>query len=326
MIALTSCTDSEEVDIKYQINLTISPAEVISGLTEYKNGDFKLIDGYKIRVRSLIYNTNGDLVNKTEELIKDYSSNLMFSIILPTGNYTVISSTDVVKANSLSDISFKYWTFSGEDNLSNYKVKNEGYWGGGQDMLGLTQTQLDAKEVTTQTIKVQAVTALIESQVTNIHANSNIFYASIKYQFTNDIVSYINGLWDYTTSSASTDYFELLRVDLTDSYYDDLSGVYSFGAVLPTEDKKFVGYIVYLDSDGKVAEGTTKSSATLSFESGKQYRVNFNLSTLTLSSTVITKSKSSPTSSPMIDKISIDSAPKRSHNVIDILKNKSNIK
>lgn len=326
MMVLASCSDSEEVDIKYQVNLTISPAQVISGLTEYKNGDFKLMDGYKVRVRSLIYNIDGDLVNKTEELIKDYSSDLNFSVVLPIGNYTIVSSTDVVEANSLSDISTKYWTFSGENKLSGYKVQNEGLWGLGQDMLGLTQTQLDVTEVTTKIIKVQPVTALVESHISNIHANRSLLYASIQYQFTNDIISYIDGLWNYTTSSASTDYFELQRIDLTDSEYDDMSGVYYYGAVLPSEDKKFVGYVMYVNSDGKVVEGTTKSSVTLSFESGKQYKINFDLSTLTLSSTVITKSKSSPISLQIGDKKNSNLAPKYSYNVRDILRNKFDIK
>lgn len=324
MAYFTSCTDQDDVDIKYQVDFTVSPEKVMSGFIPYAEGDFDIPSDYNVRIRALIYDASGLLVSKTEELVKNYLADFTFSVVLPVGEYTVITSSDVVEGNSLSNIDTHYWSFSGDRKLADYTVKNEGYWGNSKDMLGLTQTELHVEGVTNKEIHIQPITALVESHISRIHSNSLITYASIQYQFTGDLIKYINQTWAFSSSAATTDDFELQRIDLTDSGYDNVPGVYSYGAVLPANNQTFKGYIQYIDADGKLKEGTTKSTTTVNFESGKQYNIIFDLNSLTVSSSVITTKTGGNLSIGPSHKKTEDGAATLSHKVIDLLQKQQN--
>lgn len=297
LIAFTSCSDSEEIDIKYQVDVAISPESVISDFQEYKSGNFTLPDEYKIRIRSLIYDEHSQMVAVYEGLVNQYSQNYQFSTVLPNGNYTMITSTDVIKGGSLSNVQSSYWSFTQEKVLNEFTIIRENildYMG--QATLGLTQTELivDGQSKSLK-VAVKPITALITCHFTNIHqqkvSNGKILIPTyLDFSYYNDInkITRENDDWQFNTTSAETDKFRLTFIDLTDSYYDEKPGIYDLISILPSSTE-FQGYAEFISSDGLKYYNET-DGIKQKIETGKQYDFTFDLKAFTL--VIDTKSKS----------------------------------
>lgn len=288
-LAFTSCTDKEEIEIKYQVNFTISPETVISDFQEYKSGNLQLDDDTRLRVRNLIYDENNNLVKSSEGLVNQYSENLQIAEILPEGNYTVITTTDVVTGKSLSNITSTYWNFSKENNLNDFTITRENrvcYMG--ESTLGLIKSTLKVNgQSTTLKINVKPITALITCHFLNIHEqrfyNNKVLtpiYLALHYKNVMKIVKYQSNEWAISTSAAETETFRLDYIDLTDSYYDDFNHIYNLIAILPS-NTEFNGYASFIDSDGETYYGET-DKVSVNLESGKQYDFEFDLYSMTL--------------------------------------------
>lgn len=97
-LAFTSCSDREEIDIQYQVNVTVDPSTVISEFHGYyTNGEtygLNMDKGCKLLITSLIYDNSGNLVEKKESLVNDYSSSAKYSLNMKEGEeYTVVAIT-----------------------------------------------------------------------------------------------------------------------------------------------------------------------------------------------------------------------------------------
>lgn len=288
-LAFSSCSDSEEVDIKYQVNFTISPETVISDFQGYKSGNLQLDDDTKLRIRNLIYDENYNLVKSSEGLVNQYSENLQFAEILPEGDYTVITTTDVVTGNSSSNITSSYWNFTKENNLNDFTITRENrVCFMGESTLGLIKSTLKVNgQSTTLKINVKPITALITFHFRNIHQQKNYnnkvltpIYLEFQYKNKMDIIKYQNNEWAISTSAAETEIFRLDYIDLTNSYYDDSNNIYNLIAALPS-NTEFNGYVDFIDSDGETYNGLT-DNVSVNLESGKQYDFVFDLYSMTL--------------------------------------------
>lgn len=296
MAYFTSCTDKDDVDIKYQVDFTVSPEKVMSGFEEYKEGDFALDTDSKVRIRALIYDMSGNLVSKTEELVNSYTTNLTFSTVLPIGEYNVITSTDVVEGSSVSNLSSAYWTFSSEDNLSKLTINRENlmdYMGTGT--LGLSQTKVAVNEPTSVAIQVKPITAMIYCLFMNFNdfkgSDFNLTYLEIDYKYRMDKIINTGDAWAFNSTSATTDKYRIASLDLTNPDYEQSKGIYNFHAFLPEADKEFEGYVEYIYKDGKKYGETTDPNA-ISIESGKQYTLNFDVSQFSMEAYPYTAVKS----------------------------------
>lgn len=300
MAYFTSCTDQDEVDIKYQVDFTVSPEKVMSGFEEYKEGDFTLDSDSKVRIRALIYDMSGNLVSKTEELVSNYSTNLTFSTVLPIGEYNVITSTDVVEGSNASSVSSAYWTFSSEENLSKLTIHRENlmdYMGDGT--LGLSQTKISVGEPASVAISVQPITAMIYCIFMNFNdfqgSDFNLTYLEMDYKYRIDKITNEADSWAFTSTSATTDKYRIASLDLTNPDYEQSKGIYNFHAFLPETNKEFEGYVEYIYKDGKEYGETTEAS-TISIESGKQYTLYFDVSQFSMEAYPYTSAKAA---SPM---------------------------
>ena len=67
-LAFTSCSDSEEIDIKYQVNVTVDPSTVKSAFHGYSVNDetygLNMDETSKLLITSLIYDNSGNLVSE----------------------------------------------------------------------------------------------------------------------------------------------------------------------------------------------------------------------------------------------------------------------
>lgn len=299
MAYFTSCTDQDDVDIKYQVDFTVSPEKVMSGFEEYKEGDFALLSDSKVRIRALIYDLSGNLVSKTEELVNSYSTNLTFSTVLPIGEYNVITSTDVVEGSSASNVSSAYWTFSSEENLSKLTIHREDLMDYmGDATLGLSQTKISVGEPASVAISVKPITAMIYCVFMNFNdfqgTDFNLTYLEIDYKYRIDKITNAGDSWTFTSTSATTDKYRIASLDLTNPDYEQSTGIYNFHAFLPETNKEFEGYVEYIYKDGKEYGETTDASA-ISIESGKQYTLNFDVSRFSMQASPYTAAKAAST-------------------------------
>lgn len=299
MAYFMSCSDKDDADITYQVNFTVSPEKVMSGFEEYEAGDFVLDGGKKVRVRALVYDMSGNLMSKAEELADDYAKNLTFSTELPTGEYNVITSTDVVEGSSVSNISSAFWSFSAEENLSKLTISRENlmdYMGNGT--LGLSQTKITVHDATSVTISVKPITAMIYCLFENFNdfkgTDFNLTYLEIDYKYRIDKISNASDTWLFNSTSATTDKYRIASLDLTIPDYDQSTGIYNFHAFLPEMDKEFEGYMEYIYKDGKKYGETTEASG-ISIESGKQYTLYFDVSKFSLQAYTYTSAKAAST-------------------------------
>ena len=90
-LAFTSCSDSEEIDIKYQVNVTVDPSSVKSAFHGYSVNDktygLNMDETSKLLITSLIYDNSGNLVEKKESLVNDYSSSAKYSLKIKEGEW-----------------------------------------------------------------------------------------------------------------------------------------------------------------------------------------------------------------------------------------------
>ena len=72
--ALTSCTN-DDITISYATNFKINPATVIAPFTwEWEAGDLESFDtDYQLRVRLLVYNSDGILEKEDMQYFSNYS-------------------------------------------------------------------------------------------------------------------------------------------------------------------------------------------------------------------------------------------------------------
>lgn len=127
----TSCSN-DEVEVSKAITFKLNPATVVSNLYERNAGDLTaLTSGSKLIVTLFVYDENGILFNKTQNSFTAYTHMMNADVFLPAGKYTIVATTHVTS-------SVNYWDFTGTEQLSTFKIKDNGYIGGKSKILGLS--------------------------------------------------------------------------------------------------------------------------------------------------------------------------------------------
>lgn len=118
---LTSCTDSEDVQVSYETPTGITAAHIFDDYQQFIDGDFDMTkDNWKVNLKVLIYDQKGILVDKKEKMSSVLSDSLIFKPILSPGEYTVISIADF--REGLGGKDFKYWEISNESKLQDLSI------------------------------------------------------------------------------------------------------------------------------------------------------------------------------------------------------------
>ena len=121
---VTSCSN-EDITIEAPSTISVNAAGVISHFQEYKAGELEVMDsGRKLRLRALVYNSNGELVAQHTDYFTNYNVQLKTSEFLSPGTYTVIGISDVVKMQG-NTVGTEWWTLSGERKLSDMVIKDQ---------------------------------------------------------------------------------------------------------------------------------------------------------------------------------------------------------
>lgn len=138
---VTSCSN-EDITIEAPSTISVNAAGVISHFQEYKAGELEVMDsGRKLRLRALVYNSNGELVAQHTDYFTNYNVQLKTSEFLSPGTYTVIGISDVVKMQG-NTVGTEWWTLSGERKLSDMVIKDQGMIGYDARILGIGKANL----------------------------------------------------------------------------------------------------------------------------------------------------------------------------------------
>lgn len=212
-LAFASCSSNNEVEINYQVNITINPSTVKSAFKGYfVNNQVHGIDMYKdaeLLISAFIYDKDGMFVEKKEFYVDDYTSRADFSITVPEiEKYTIVATTYSVLKNGQAS-SYKVENYN--ERINNLKITQSdptgisyySNWG----MLGIKVQEVYSNGKY-EYIDVEPASVLVAVQYENIHAYDEvgvykhmIIFENNDYAQIRDNYGFYNPYYDHTLSN-----------------------------------------------------------------------------------------------------------------------------
>lgn len=237
---LTSCSN-DDITIRSTTNFRINPATVVAPFSnaEWTPGDLESFNtGYQLRVRLLIYNSEGLLQNEDVQYFSNYSVVMNSSMLLPEGDYKAIAITDVASKNSGSGVA-EFWVLSNYERLADTYIEDAGYIGGQTKILGIAEKNFTVSNDNPGeiSIDVQPAGALFFIYYINIREYDFVesYYLSTAkigsgYLFTSD------GSYDVSAENhdGSFDWY-ISHIDVAD-FESNIHNVYDYEFVLPVNN------------------------------------------------------------------------------------------
>ena len=157
---MSSCTN-DDITISKTVNFTVDPSSIHGAFTlaEATKGDLESFStSRQLNVLLYIYDENGDKVAESREIFSNYIVQMKYSSYLAQGNYTAVAITHVTGKTD----GFKYWEISGSETLEGLRIKDEGYIGGQNKILGIAVEHFMVKDNTIDlNIKVKPAGAMV---------------------------------------------------------------------------------------------------------------------------------------------------------------------
>lgn len=144
----TSCSNDDipvEQDVTYktfETTFTIDPSGVIEPFRfeSYQGHLSKVPDGAQLRLRLLIYDSNGEIVDLLTNKQSNYQSTWSVKTELQAGSYTALVVSDVINTNN-PDVQ-EYWTLKDYNKINDVKLmKNLDWLGYQKEILGVGHLQ-----------------------------------------------------------------------------------------------------------------------------------------------------------------------------------------
>lgn len=214
-IILSSC-QNEDIPTGQAITFKINPSTVVSSLLENSAGDLSSIGkNQQLYVSLYIYNASGILVNSDVQQFSDYTHIMNSVQIIGAGEYTIVTSTHIIQ-----DDGFKYWDFTGQENLSTFTVTDEGYIGGKSKILGLSAQKIHVSEETREiTMNVECAGAVAAVRVMNWNRYSDVKQYGLQANKSCDNVKFdYNGQLNYSIDTKSDYAFWMALWDYKSEY------------------------------------------------------------------------------------------------------------
>lgn len=216
-MVMSSCSNDDiEVTTVSNITFELNPETVVSGLFEHHAGDLKALNkGTTLHVSLYIYDKDGKLVRKDGDTFAAYTQIMTSTQELETGSYTAVAITHITGEKD-------YWTFSDEENLNEFRIKDNNIVGGKSKILGIKVIDFTVdKDPRTVKIDIENAGAVAFVQMLNWNKYSNVtnYYLAGKQacdyvSFSNnkdiyyslrskDVYSYFLAYWNYNSESSS---------------------------------------------------------------------------------------------------------------------------
>lgn len=240
-VGIFSSCNNDDITISRSFTFKVNPTTVVDNLFEAKAGDLTSLTGdNKLIVSLYIYNEKGELVSKTSDKYSAYTQMMTKDIDLPSGqNYTAVATTHVT-----SNVNF--WVFSGEEQLSTFKIKDNGYIGGKSKILGLSVVKFTAgNQNETININVENAGAVawvwFKSWNNSNYTSLNINEYALMSKKSCDYISFDNsGNKDYSLESENTYNFFMAKFEYDSSY----SGASAYFFTFPIKNASFRFYAI----------------------------------------------------------------------------------
>ena len=111
----------EDISISREVSFEVTPREVINNWIPYALNETdltQLSSENQLRINLLVYDQNGDLIASDIRKLKDYNENMVTTLELADGEYTVVAISDVME-NGMD----LCWTIKGTERLSTLMIE-----------------------------------------------------------------------------------------------------------------------------------------------------------------------------------------------------------
>lgn len=164
IVAIFASCSNDDITISTSYTINVNASGVVSSFIEAKAGELEKFSDAdeRLRIRVLVYNSNGELTAQETGYYTNYNTQLKASLSLSTGNYTVIGISDVVLMSG-SSVDTEFWTISGMSKLSELKILDQGYVGYEARVLGIAKYSLtiDDNQSSSLNVNLQPAGALV---------------------------------------------------------------------------------------------------------------------------------------------------------------------
>nr|WP_321522342.1 hypothetical protein [uncultured Macellibacteroides sp.] len=271
---LSSCTNEDQIDIKYETTFKLMPSSVISGFKEFVTGSFDLNGDFKVRTSLFIYDKTGTLIDKQISYLDKYTDVMTVTTSLPLGEYTSVATTDIVEyANST--VSTEMWQYKNPEVLNTFNIIDAGYMGQDYKILGVSTNSFTVKRKDEIVIPIYPAGCLFTIYYIGIHNTkfSNVIKMGLYFNRSNDYLYFTENATPETkiTSRGSYD-FKCSELDLTNSYYDNTNNIYGYSFHLPDPAFNFLFSFTYTDGSKRNLD-----PETIKMEAGQQYLITLDL-------------------------------------------------
>lgn len=121
LVSFTSCTDRNDVEISYDQTIGVTAAHIFDNYEPIHEGDFDMSkDGWKLHLQVLVYNEQGELVDRTEKTCSNLNETIEYVPSMNPGEYTVVSIADFREGPG--GVDYQYWYTTNESNLQDLSI------------------------------------------------------------------------------------------------------------------------------------------------------------------------------------------------------------
>ena len=266
---MSSCSNDDiPVTMTGETVFKINPETVMKPFKEYNVGDLDMVlSGCKLRVRLLVYNPEGSLVNKVEEKVTSYVSKVQANMLLEQGKYRAVVITDVV-----SDENQEYWTLSDEATLTSAKIKDAGFLGGQNEVLGIGSLEFSVGESLNEIqINPNPAGALLCLTWYNMQSYTSIKEVTLE---NNRVADYLvmNGSGNYDVAVKNNANQYSWRTWFISPFEENIDNGYNYNFVLPMSNISYRYRIDFTDDTHQYSD-----EYNLNIKAGEEYLFYCNL-------------------------------------------------
>ena len=288
-IAFTSCSDQDEIDIKYQTNIKIVPSNVISSFSGYSIGGKTYgLDMYEdengkaeLRITALLYDDSGKLVQKSESLLNDYSSDYSVSYTLDEGKeYTLIAiSSSIQKIGSKIDEAYEIYN---ENELSklqikqNYKSSYYSNW----TILGVAKCEVTSGNDISLNLKPATAMCILHYNSIHTYDSTGVTQFAFIYHG-NDLLNIKDGNFIYSSTAAENGNF----ADFLDVTQNEGQNIVDIINIFPVENMNYFGRLWIGENYGDFEDISGQGKGNTNIAAGSTYNIYIDCALLDISIT-----------------------------------------
>lgn len=270
IVGFTSCTN-DDITISQTTNFKINPSTVIAPFTYENNpGELEGISShFRLRIRLLIYNITGNLLEEDLQLFTSYASIMGVSKSLPKGEYIAIAISDIIS----NDNTTSYWDLSNYQSLSTATITNTDYIGDyGREILGITKYSFTVSGAEDPDININILPAgslfMISYWGTQKYSDVSFFELAVS---KNIIDCKFDKQGNFTPTWENCDFTKRINVHIQEG--NDGNRYYHYAYILPTSNLK-IKYRAYT-TEGEYVDLTPDMN--VSPKAGEEYWVRVDL-------------------------------------------------